>query len=429
MWCARCGSRRPRSARRQAVAVVVIWAHGCLGLYFWLRYRKWYARAAPYLLIVSVLLPVLALLGFAHAGQTVAAMGPPTESAIDPALIGDAIAVKDAIDRAIYFGFAAIVAAVLAARVARDRIERRNLIEVDYPGGQMVRVPRGYSVLDASRLGGIPHYSVCGGRGRCSTCRVKVTDGLDGQPEAGQVERATLQRISAEDDVRLACQFKPVSDVSVMPLLAPRPERDAPVQIRPSAPGHEQVIAVLFCDMRNFTTIADQRLPYDIVFLLNRYFAIVGEAVEKAGGRLDKFIGDGAMALFGLESTPGEACRQAIAAGRAIIAGAARLSDELSGEISLPVHVAIGIHVGPAIVGSMGFGTTMGVTAIGDTVNIGSRLEAAAKEYDADIVISEAAAKLSGIDFAALESHDIDIRGRARPLGVYVVRRGVAVPA
>ena len=112
---------------------------------------------------------------------------------------------------------------------------------------------------------------------------------------------------------------------------------------------------------------------------------------------------------------------------RAIIAGAARLSDELSGEISLPVHVAIGIHVGPAIVGSMGFGTTMGVTAIGDTVNISSRLEAAAKEFDADIVISEAAAKLSGIDFAAVESRDIDIRGRARPLGVYVVRRGVAV--
>ena len=160
-----------------------------------------------------------------------------------------------------------------------------------------------------------------------------------------------------------------------MPLLVPRHERSAPVQIRPSAPGHEQVIAVLFCDMRNFTTIADQRLPYDIVFLLNRYFAIVGEAVEKAGGRLDKFIGDGAMALFGLESAPGEACRQALAAGRAIIAGAARLSDELSGEISLPVHVAIGIHVGPAIVGSMGFGTTMGVTAIGDTVNISSRLE------------------------------------------------------
>ena len=113
---------------------------------------------------------------------------------------------------------------------------------------------------------------------------------------------------------------------------------------------------MLFCDMRSFTAIADQRLPFDIVFLLNRYFAIIGEAVEKAGGRLDKFIGDGAMALFGLRS----------AAGRGLPAGAcrrrarsspesARLSDELAGEIRAPVQVAIGIHVGPAIVGTMGY--------------------------------------------------------------------------
>ena len=155
------------------------------------------------------------------------------------------------------------------------------------------------------------------------------------------------------------------------------------------------------------------------MFLLNRYFAIVGEAVEKAGGRLDKFIGDGAMALFGLEAAPGEASRQALAAARAIVDGTARLSDELAGEISSPVHVAIGIHIGPAIVGSMGFGSTMGVTAIGDTVNISSRLEAAAKEFNADLVISEAAAKLSGLDFSAAEQREIDIRGRARPLGVY----------
>jgi adenylate cyclase len=418
----------PAVGVRQAIALVVIWAHGCLGIYFWLRYRRWYSRAAPWLLIVAVLLPVLALLGFAHAGQTIAAMGQPTGDAIDPALFDEAIATKERIDQAVYFGFVAIVAAVLIARLVRDRIERLNLIEVDYPGGQAVRIPKGYSVLDASRLGGIPHYSVCGGRGRCSTCRVKVIEGLEGQPEAGQIEQATLHRIAAEGDVRLACQFKPIDDVRVMPLLVPRSEQDQPVAIRSAAPGREQVVAVLFCDMRNFTSIADQRLPFDIVFLLNRYFAIVGEAVEKAGGRLDKFIGDGAMALFGLQSPPGEACRQALAAARVIVAGTARLSDELAGELSSPVHVAIGIHIGPAIVGSMGFGNTMGVTAIGDTVNISSRLEAAAKEFSADLVISEAAAKLSGLDFLAVEQREIDIRGRARPLGVYVVGRGVPIP-
>ena len=218
----------PAVGARQAVALVVIWAHGCLGLYFWLRYRNWYAQAAPWLLIVAVLLPVLALLGFAHAGQTVAAMGPPTANAIDPALFDEAIAIKERIDRAIYFGFVAIVAAVLAARLVRDRIERRNLIEVDYPGGQMVRVPKGYSVLDASRLGGIPHYSVCGGRGRCSTCRVKVIEGLDGQPD-GRPDRDgdACSAFPPKTTCGSPASSSRSTTSAVMPLLVPRSEQDA----------------------------------------------------------------------------------------------------------------------------------------------------------------------------------------------------------
>src|SRR5919198_905832 len=170
-------------------------------------------------------------------------------------------------------------------------------------------------------------------------------------------------------------------------------------RLYPSAaePGHEKVIAVMFCDMRSFTALADQRLPFDVVFLLNRYFAIIGEAVAKSGGHLDKFIGDGAMALFGLAAPPGEACRQAVAAARQILEGVRHLSDDLAAELKTQIEIAIGIHVGQAIVGTMGYGDTTGVTAIGDAVNIASRLEATAKENDADLVISEAAAKLSGL--------------------------------
>ena len=175
-------------------------------------------------------------------------------------------------------------------------------------------MPKGHSVLEASRIGGIPHYSVCGGKGRCSTCRIRVTEGLDEPPPAGPVERITLSRIHAAPDVRLACQLRPTHDLTVLPLLAADRERALPAGSRQSAPGREQEIAVLFCDIRSFTALADHRLPYDIVFLLNRYFAIVGKAVEQSGGRLDKFIGDGAMALFGLETLerrrlPPGACR------------------------------------------------------------------------------------------------------------------------
>ena len=83
--------------------------------------------------------------------------------------------------------------------------------------------------------------------------------------------------------------------------------RSTPYQVPPRADfaqGSEREIAILFVDIRGFTGLAEGRLPYDVVFVLNRYFAAMGRAVEAAGGRVDKFIGDGVMALFGIESGP-----------------------------------------------------------------------------------------------------------------------------
>lgn len=418
----------PAVGVRQAVAVVVIWAHGCLGLYFWLRYRSWYQAAAPWLLVLAVLVPTFALLGFVHAGQAVSAMEQ-ASATIDSSVADQAVAMKQRIDGIIYVGFAAIVAFVLAARLLRDLIERRNLVEVRYASGQSVRVPRGYSILDASRLGGIPHYAVCGGRGRCSTCRIRVLEGFDELPPPGPIEAATLRRIEAAPDVRLACQLKPDAPLKVAPLLMPSLGESRPALGAAAEPGHEKVLAIMFCDMRGFTALSDRRLPYDVVFLLNRYFALIGTAVERSGGHLDKFIGDGALAIFGLETSPGEASRQAVAAARAIIGEVRQLSQELSDEIGGQIRLAIGIHVGQAIVGTMGYGAAMGLTAIGDTVNIGSRLESLAKERDADIVISEAAVRLTELDFSAFPLSEIEIRGRARPLRVRIVPRGASVPA
>lgn len=306
-------------------------------------------------------------------------------------------------------------------RVGRARGERRNLIEIRYPEGRSVRVPRGHSVLEASRLGGIPHHAVCGGRGRCSTCRVRVLEGLAGLPAVEAAERATLSRIHADADVRLACQLRPNHDLKVVPLLVAGTPNSFLSLVNAPTPGREQDVAVLFCDIRSFTALADKRLPFDTVFLLNRYFAVVGKAVENAGGRLDKFIGDGAMAIFGLNAATPDACRQAIAAATAIVDDLAAMSDELAAELKAPLRIAIGIHAGSAIAGTMGYGRVMGVTVIGDTVNIASRLESVAKELDAAIVVSATAAKLASVDLSAFEKRTVGIRGRSEPLTVYVI--------
>jgi adenylate cyclase len=415
---------------RQSVALVVVWLHGCLGLYFWMRFRAWYPRVAPWLLIVVVLVPVLALLGFFGAARELAAEAAPSGTlGIDPAILAEGMRRKGQILVLIYASFVSVLALVLGLRILRIWGERRNLVEIRYSDGQVVRVAKGHTVLEASRIGGIPHYAVCGGRGRCSTCRVRVSEGHEQLPPPNTMERATLARIGAEPDVRLACQLRPATNVSVTPLLNPERGRTVPSVGLVATPGREKEIAILFCDLRNFTELTDHRLPFDVVFLLNRYFSVVGKAVEQAGGRVDKFIGDGAMALFGAQTTKNEACRQALSAAASIIEGIALLNEELAEEIGAPLQIAIGIHVGPAIIGLMGYRDAMGVTAVGDTVNIASRLELAAKDMDVAIVISETAAQLSGVDLTGFDACQIDIRGRAHPLQVRAIPHGASIAA
>src|SRR5690606_17407113 len=139
------------------------------GLHFWLRFRAWYPGAAPWLLVAAVLLPVLALLGFADLGQTVATLDrAPLPPGIDQTLIAPALERKELIVDTIYAGFAALVALLFALRALRQFRRRRDLVEIRYESGQSVSVPKGTSVLEASRIGGIAHYSACGGKGRCS---------------------------------------------------------------------------------------------------------------------------------------------------------------------------------------------------------------------------------------------------------------------
>ena len=198
---------------QQAVLVLVAWCHGCLGLHFWLRIRPWYGRVRLLLFSVALLLPVLALLGFAEAGREVARLN------LDPAWrdqaaaaihfpTADQVALVYRLQAWCLWGFGALVAAVLAARLVRDRLVRRAAIVVAYPDGRKVEVPRGTTILEASRIGGIPHASVCGGRGRCSTCRVRIAAGLAHLPPVSPEERRVLDRVGAPPNVRLASRIE-----------------------------------------------------------------------------------------------------------------------------------------------------------------------------------------------------------------------------
>jgi adenylate cyclase len=194
-------------------------------------------------------------------------------------------------------------------------------------------------------------------------------------------------------------------------------------QVNPGA-GVEREMAVLFADLRAFTQMAEGRLPFDVVFILNQYFKTMGAAIEGSGGRVDKFIGDGVMALFGVDAEPGLACRQALLAARTMLEHLDALNRDIHADLPEPLRIGIGLHAGPVILGEMGYGRTTSLTAIGDAVNVASRLEAMAKDVGADLVASARLAKLAGVNLGAFERQAIEIRGRRRPLSVFVIANG-----
>jgi adenylate cyclase len=419
--------QRPLFGVRQALVLAIAWTHGCIGLHFWLRLRPWYPRVAPVLLSTAVLLPVLALLGFAHAGREVAALARQPDwvaevlrSANAP---GPAARVRlEHMHSALLAAFVASLGAVLLARAARlARARRRGSVRFTYPDGRLVLVPRGLTVLEASRSAGIPHASVCGGRGRCSTCRVRISRGLESLPTAMPEELRVLKRVGAPPNVRLACQLRPTHDLSIVPLLpATASARDGIA--RPGyIAGQDREIAVLFADLRRFTALAERRLPYDVVFLLNRYCEAVGTSIEGAGGVPNQFTGDGVMALFGVETGPDNGCRCALIAAHEIVRSLDALSQTLAEELDAPLQVGIGIHAGPAIIGQMGYGAAVYLTAVGDTVNVASRLQELTKQYDCQLVISEQVVRRAGVDGSLFPRHQVMVRNHSGPLVIYTI--------
>jgi adenylate cyclase len=418
---------QPWDGLKQATLITVAWLHGCIGFHFWLRLRPWYRRAAPTFLGCALLLPVLGLLGFTQAGHEVDSLVARNPDWIAQVVQQSKVPPRSQreslyrLDDAIVATYVLAVILTLLARIARDIFERRSRIRIRYPGEREVQVPRGFSVLEASRFAGLPHASVCGGRGRCSTCRIRVTDGLSKQPLPSTAEQRVLQRVGAPPNVRLACQLRPVENLSVTPLV-PANAHASDGYAQPSyLAGQERTIAVLFADLRTFTGIAEQKLPYDLVFLLNSYFETVGESIASAGGMVDKFIGDGVMALFGIEAGPAEGCRQALAAAQRMVDQVQMLSQALAEELAEPLRIGVGIHCGPAVVGRMGYGATVHLTAIGDTVNVASRLQDLTKEFSCHLVISEEVAQQAGLNLSALPRHEITVRNRREALAIFVV--------
>ena len=423
---------RPDLGVKQPILLLVAWAHACVGLHYWLRLRAWYRPWVPVAYALALLLPVGAIGGFVQMARETTAWSAPADRDRRAAALANARLRPEeqshlsAIEWSVYAAFGTALGGVLAARGIRALVARRRAIRVVYPGGRTVVVPHGFTILETSRFGGVPHVSVCGGRGRCSTCRVRIEHGADTLAPPAEAEMRVLRRVAAAPGVRLACQARPRGDVGVVPLIAPGLRHDGALQASDTEAGREQELAVLFADLRGFTTIAERKLPYDVVYLLNRYFEAVGGAVREAGGVANQFTGDGVMALFGIGASPEDGCRAALRGAAGMVASLEALSQSLSAELPAPLRLGIGIHVGPAVVGRMGFAEAAYLTAVGDTVHVAARLEQLTKRYGCELIISEAVALRAGVDASAQRREELTLRNRVAPLAIRIIENARA---
>jgi adenylate cyclase len=411
------------------IVLIVSWVHGCIGLYFWLRMKAFFKTAAPFLLAAAVLIPTLAMLGLYQGGRRVVHDSGTAQWKADnlsQRQVGTAAeqAIIDSIVDDFLIGYVCLIGVALIARGVRTLNERRGgMINLSYGNGRTVRVPKGLSVLEASLRNNVPHAAVCGGRARCSTCRIRVIGDCSSLPEPSKREAYVLNRVGAGADpaIRLACQLRPNTDLSFFQIFMPHVTAASFRRPGSARIGQERYLVSMFVDMRGSTTLAEHRLPFDTVFIVNRFLSAVSEAVIDCGGQPNQFIGDGELALFGLHTDPQTACRQALQAAGLIATNIDELNQFLSHDLLEPLHFGIGIHGGEVIIGDIGYRDHQVFTALGDAVNVAARLQDMTKGLECQVILSEEVYKTARLPVDLLPEQELPIRGRAESMIVRVV--------
>jgi adenylate cyclase len=407
----------PANALMQSLALVVVWSHGIIGLHYAFHIRRWYKPLKGVLALLAILIPVLALAGFIAAGREAARLSAPNEAWTAEQLALQATAFANG--RMVIMAVLALAVGWIAFRLIRSRLIAH--VAIRYTGHGEVNATPGMTLLEISRANGIPHPSACGGRGRCSSCRVLVIEGQDSLEPPNGIEQRMLDRIRASQHVRLACQIRPKADMGVRVLLGTQQMPvDSGIPGGSLELGVEEELTVLFADMRGFATLAQNQLPEDVIILLNRVMGEMMQAVEARGGRVTMIQTDGIMAVFGMGGKVRAGSRAALHAAADILKAVHLVNKDIRAALPLPVRVGIGIHSG-AVILSRAEDNAGGqrIVVIGEAVVIASRLEEVTKEFAADCVVSTRTITAAGFSPPATPERQVHYKNGASPVLVH----------
>lgn len=402
---------------KQSLLLLVVWVHGCVGMHFWLRGTAWWRRTQPLLIASAALVPAFALTGFLVEGRRI------TAAFADPDQQGELIEKFNFPDGETFgalieltgqmrWVFGIIMAMVAVAYLVKYVRARKRSVRIAYIAGSEITAPKGLTLLEMSRLRGIPHAALCGGRGRCTTCRVIIEEGAEFLHPPNPEEAKSLASVDAGPKTRLACQIKPIEATTVFRVFQPDGRRK---QRTHASQGEEKELALLFLDMRGFTARTTGQLPYDVVFLLNRFFDAIVPPIIAENGAVDKYLGDGFLAVFETADAESSA-RAALRAIEGIAHELERFNKMLEREGQNPVAIGIGAHLGDVVLGEIGAAQHAPRTLIGDTVNTASRLEGVTKEHKVQAFISAPLLHAAGHALPEPVMTALELRGLSTPL-------------
>jgi len=295
---------------------------------------------------------------------------------------------------------------------------------IEFTADRSVKIEEGQTILDASLANGIPHYHACGGLGKCTTCRVLVTDGKENLSAYSERERILRETVPIPANVRLACQtYVTASPVSLHRMI--RDEADIEMYIDNKEAdlqniGDETELALFFLDIRNFTPFMERYLAFDVIHVMRRLFSLFKNCIERSNGQIIETAGDGFYAVFGMGTNIKSACVDAYQAGKNILKELEHFNDRyLQRHFAHYFQVGIGLHAGRVIVGNIGIGVNNNLTVMGLPVNIASRIQAATKQLNNSFLISEIVKQhIDTQDFVAKNS--LQLKGIKEAFVVYL---------
>lgn len=301
-------------------------------------------------------------------------------------------------------------------------------MEVEFLREKTVDIKPGQRLLDASLNAGIPHFHACGGKAKCSTCRVLVLEGGQNLNRPNARETKLKSKIGLPETVRLACQTQVTGHVKVERMLRDQADfsdvitliQKDPLKIRLKPLGQEKHLVLFFLDIRNFTCFVETHPPFDVIYAIRKVFTLFNEIIVRHGGEVIETAGDEIYAVFGMNPVDKLPADNAISAGQEILDALENLNKTYSSILQYEITVGIGIHSGKVVIGEIKFGGKTKLSTIGLAINIASRIQKMTKKLNNSLLVSKETMAESNWSGNA-QTTEVKLEGVTAPKLVYML--------